>query len=276
MVNKAKAFLELIRPLTAVLGLTGACVGGILGGVQFFSIDLLLAMVIVFLMIAGANAFNDYFDRDIDKIAHPYRPIPSGKLSPREGLLFAYSCFFISLLLSFVINFINFGIVIVSIGLLILYEKYFKEVGFMGNVVIAFLSGMALVFGGAAVGQAHQALILALMAFLIMLGREILKDVQDVEADILKRVTLPMKLGRQNAFYIGSALIVISIVLIPIPVWLNILSLWYLIVIMPASLVFFYALFLAFQDLKNIGVTVDILRIGSGFALIGFIVGIIL
>ncbi|RLF33281.1 MAG: hypothetical protein DRN21_04125 [Thermoplasmata archaeon] len=275
VINKARSFLELIRPITVMLGLMGVFVGGILGGFHLVSLDLFFAMIVVVFMVAGAMALNDYFDMEVDKIAHLHRPIPSGRLSPKEGLRFAYVSFFIASLLSIFINVFSFGIVVFSIGLLVLYEKYFKDIGLAGNIVAAFISSMALIFGGVAVGQAHNALILAVMTFLIMLGREILKDVEDIDGDILTRVTLPMKIGRKNALYAGCLAIIATIALIPFPYWWNILSLWYIVIIIPAGMLFVYSIILVLKDIKNIGTTIEILRSGSAFALVGFIIGVL-
>jgi len=275
VINKARSFLELIRPITVMLGLMGVFVGGILGGFHLVSLDLFFAMIVVVFMVAGAMALNDYFDMEVDKIAHLHRPIPSGRLSPKECLRFAYVSFFIASLLSIFINVFSFGIVVFSIGLLVLYEKYFKDIGLAGNIVAAFISSMALIFGGVAVGQAHNALILAVMTFLIMLGREILKDVEDIDGDILTRVTLPMKIGRKNALYAGCLAIIATIALIPFPYWWNILSLWYIVIIIPAGMLFVYSIILVLKDIKNIGTTIEILRSGSAFALVGFIIGVL-
>ncbi|RLF62565.1 MAG: hypothetical protein DRN33_05455 [Thermoplasmata archaeon] len=275
LINKAGGFLELVRPLTVILGMMGVFAGGILGGLQFVSPDLILAMIVAAFMIAGSMALNDYFDMEVDKISHPDRPIPSGRLSPKEGLQFAYMSFFVALLLSTVINILSFGIVVFTIVLLIVYEKYLKNIGLAGNVVAAFISSIALIFGGAAVGQVNNALMLAIMTFFIMLGREILKDVEDMEGDTLTRVTLPMKIGRKNALYAGCLAIASTIALIPFPYWWNILSLWYIVIIVPAGILFAYSVLLVLRDIKNIGKTIEILRSGSAFALIGFIVGVL-
>ena len=73
-----------MRPFTSILGMAGAYIGGIVAGAPFFSIPLLLAMAVVFFVGAGSMPFNDYFDRDVDIISHPNRPIPSKRLSPQE------------------------------------------------------------------------------------------------------------------------------------------------------------------------------------------------
>jgi 4-hydroxybenzoate polyprenyltransferase len=275
LLQKAKGYIALIRPITALLAILGVFVGGILGGLQFFSIYLILAMIVVFFMVAGSMAINDYLDWKIDQLAHPTRPIPSGTILPKEALYFSCASFSIAVLLSMAINFLSFGIVVAGLGLLILYEKYYKNIGFFGNILAAFISGMALIFGGAAVGNVHYTFLLAAMTFFIMLGREILKDVQDVKGDALHRVTLPMTIGRKNALYVGCMFIAATVALVPFPYWWNILSFWYIVIIIPAALLFMYSILISLKDIKNIGISIEILRSGSAFALIGFILGIV-
>ena len=274
MNNILKSYLQLIRPVTALLAALGVFVGGILGGFHFVSVSLVLAMVVVFFMVAGSMALNDYLDRAIDQHAHPHRPIPSGRLSPHAALRFAYLSFFIALVLSALINILSFGIVVFSIFLLVIYEQYLKNIGLMGNILAGFISGMALIFGGASVGHVNNTILLASMTFLIMLGREILKDVEDVKGDSIQRVTLPMKIGQKRALYVGCSLVAATIALTPFPYWLNILNVWYIVVIIPAGVLFAYSILLVLRDIKHIGLTIEILRSGSAFALAGFILGI--
>jgi len=274
-VNKVKAYLTLIRPEMCVMGLIITFIGGVTGGFQYASFDLLLAMIAVFLMTAGSMAFNDYFDREIDKIAHPKRAIPSARLLPEEGLQFALLSFFIALVLSLAINMWCFGIIAFGMGFLVLYEKFFKNQALVGNIVVAFLSGVAFIFGGVSVGRPYDAVILSVIAFLVMLDREILMDVRDIEGDTLRRTTLPMKIGKKNTIYLGYMIMVTTIVLTPFPAFWNILSWWYLIIIIPVDLLFMYAILLSFKDIQNISRTTDIMRTGMAFGLIGFIVGVV-
>lgn len=272
---KLKSYVELIRPISAILGLFGTFVGGILGGFDNVSIKLFYAMIVVVLVTAGSMAFNDYFDRDVDKLAHPRRPIPSGRLSPKEALYFSYATFTLAVVISLFITLFNLALVLLSIALLFLYEHYFKDIGFAGNITVAFISSMALIFGGGAVGEADKAVILAVMTFLLMLGREILKDVQDIEGDKQFRTTLPMKIGRQKALYLGCILILITLALVPLPYLFHILSIWYIVVIVPASIILFYSIFIVIKDIDNIARTIEILRSGSLFALVGFVLGVL-
>ena len=56
---KSIAFLESMRPLTTLLGLAGAYIGGIVAGAPYISLPLLLAMIVVFLVGAVLIAVLD-------------------------------------------------------------------------------------------------------------------------------------------------------------------------------------------------------------------------
>ncbi len=265
--------LQLIRPVIALVAVLAVFAGGIVDGLHHVSPRLSLAMAAAFFMLAGANARNDYLDSEVDQQAHPERPIPSGRLPPKAALYFAYLSFALALLLSLFINMLGFGIIVAGIVLLAIYERYLKEVALAGNLLAAFFSGLAVVFGGIAVGRVYNTLPLAGMAFFVMLGREILKDVKDIKGDVFQRVTLPMAIGRKNALYLGCSAVAAATALAPFPYWLNALRVWYLVIVIPAALSWAYSLLLVLRDIQNIDITLEILRSGSALALVGFIVG---
>lgn len=275
MFEKLKYYIFMIRPKISIMALTGAFIGGSINGLEFITTDLILAVIIVFLMLGGANAFNDYFDREVDKIIHPKRAIPTGKLTEKECLYFAYSTFIISLILSSMINIYCFIMVVFTIGLLVLYEKLLKEMALVGNILAGFLGGLAFIFGGLAVERPYNATILALIAFLIMLAREILMDVRDIKGDIIQRKTLPMKIGVKNAIYFGSICVIIAVLITPLPFLWNILNWKYILLITPANCLFLYAIYLSLKNVKNTGRTTTILRTGGALGLLGFILGVV-
>lgn len=275
MLEKIKYYIFMIRPQISIMALTGAFIGGAINGLEFISIDLFLAVIVVFLMLGGANAFNDFFDREVDKIIHPKRAIPSGNLTEKECLYFSYLMFFSSLALSLIINIFCFFIVISTIILLITYEKIFKEMALLGNILAGFLGGMAFIFGGVAVGRPFTATILALMAFLIMLAREILMDVRDMKGDSLQRVTLPMKIGVKNAIYLGCICIFATILITPLPYFYSILNWKYLLLLIPADGLFVYSVLLVIKNEENTGRSTTIIRTGGALGLFGFVLGIL-
>ena len=274
--DKTKAIVESMRPKTIPLALIGVFIGGIVAdSASYVSFDLFLAVVAAFFVTAGSLIFNDYYDWKIDKVIHPERPIPSGRLLPKEGLYFAILSFCIALILSFLINAICFGIAVFSIGCIVLYDELLKNKGIIGNLVVAFVSSMSFIFGGAAVGQPLSSLILSIMAFFIFLGREILMDVRDIGGDMLARVTLPMQIGEKAATYVGCIFLAVTIILTPFPFIWGILSVWYLFTIILVDIIGVYVILLSFKKIRNIGKMADLVRIVAALGSIAFIVGVV-
>jgi geranylgeranylglycerol-phosphate geranylgeranyltransferase len=153
------------------------------------------------MITAGGNAMNDYFDRSIDSIIHKERPIPSKRLSPSMALVFGIGCFIAGFFLSIFINFLCLSIATINIAMLIIYEKYLKKRGFFGNISISYLVASIFLFGGAAVGNIVATAILAILAFLANMGREIMKDVEDIKGDEMERKTFPMKIVKTQRYF---------------------------------------------------------------------------
>ena len=79
IMKKALAYLEFIRPRNIIFGLILLFSGIFVGGnPPWISFQVLAALLSFSFAIAGNIAFNNYVDRDIDKIIHPKRPLPSG------------------------------------------------------------------------------------------------------------------------------------------------------------------------------------------------------
>ncbi len=135
---------------------------------------------------AFGYALNDYYDASSDRISRPDRPIPSGALTTRNVLLLSLACLAVSLLFTLALA-PPLRLLVAGAGLLVwLYNAHIKHTGLPGNLVVSLLAGFTLVFGGLSAGQAKHTLFPALLAFLVHLPREILKDVQDVEGDSLR------------------------------------------------------------------------------------------
>jgi geranylgeranylglycerol-phosphate geranylgeranyltransferase len=112
-------------------------------GTSFFDFwyDILIGAVVVFSFVAGGNSLNDYLDRDVDKVAHPERPVPSGRISPKTALWIAIATFVISIGSSLLLrNIESIAIVLAAIVVIILYEFKTKAMGLVGNLSIAFLT----------------------------------------------------------------------------------------------------------------------------------------
>jgi len=273
--KKAKAFIISIRPQTTPLGMVSVYVGGLVAGAVYDSINLLLAVISTFFVTAASMTFNDYFDWEIDKINHADRPIPKGIIKPKEMLYFSIAFFAIGITISFFVNLLCLGIAVISILLLIVYEKYSKNIGIVSNMTVAFISAISFTFGGAAVGNPYSSFILSIMTFFVMTGREIIMDIRDTEGDKLIRRSLPIQIGKKKASYVACVFLIITVILTPLPYTLNILNIWYLLAIIPVGIITLIIVILALRDIKNAAITAQLIRVALAIALVAFIIGII-
>jgi len=266
---------RLFRVELAIFGMICVLIGGIIGGFDYLNEKLIIAMIAVFFITSGSMGLNDYFDRDIDKKVHPDRPIPSGKITPMQGLTFSIILFSVSLILSVFINTLCLIIAVITIDLLILYETILKNQGIVGNMVVAFIIAISFIYGGASIGRPEMSLDFTALAFFLMLGREILMDVTDMEGDKLNRYTLPMKIGGRNATYIGCLFLSISILFLFIPGLIGIFPKYYLILILPVQAILIYSIILPLIKTENTGRSADLLLIAIAMGLPVFVFSII-
>lgn len=266
-------FAQLIRIGNCAMGVVGLLLAILIAtgtSILDFWYDVLVGSVVVFCFIAAANALNDYLDREVDKVAHPERPVPSGRISPTVALWVSIAAFVISvgssLLLS---NLESVAIVLVAVVVIILYELRTKAMGLVGNLSIAFLTASLFLLGGAMVGHIERTLDLAAMAFLATLGREVIKDVQDMEADF-DRTTLPKRIGKKNAGILASAAFLLAVGLSFLPYLEGVFGWEYLAAVAVADAIFIYSSIVHFQNPKK-GQTWA--KYGMLVALIAFLIG---
>lgn len=92
--NKAAAYWELTKPGIAFLVLISTSIGYYLGGKTMGGFDWAVFVPLIIgssLAAGGVAALNEYYERALDARMHRTmnRPLPSGRLSPREALIFA-------------------------------------------------------------------------------------------------------------------------------------------------------------------------------------------
>jgi geranylgeranylglycerol-phosphate geranylgeranyltransferase len=255
-------YIKILRPGNCMLACIGVIVGALIakgnGVLDIGNIpSMALACAVVFLSTAGGNVLNDYTDRDVDKINHPERPIPSGKIRPESAKMYAVALFALAFppaLLSTYWYTLT-AILCIAILLMLAYEFKYKAEGLPGNVIISVLSAMVFVFGGCAAGNPVLTIPFAIISFFGSLYREIVKDIEDVEGDFT-RCTLPKKVGKKNAGYIALAVLGMAILLSPLPLLLPDFMFWpktlYAIGIALSDIVFIYsALFTLKQPTKS-------------------------
>ena len=266
-------FLQLFRTGNAVMGIVGVVVASFMAaGLDIVDewVNLIISAVVVFMFICGGNALNDYIDHDIDRTAHPERPIPSGRMERKTALHAALVMLGGAVVVSFLtIDLECIAIVVIAAVLMVAYEVALKQRGFVGNVTIAVLTGMMFLLGGAVVGDAQDNVVVALMALLVSVGREISKDIEDIDSDE-GRLTLPMRIGTRNAAALACVFFVAGPVLSVLPmVWHSYGTLYYTVVV--ADAVFLYCAAVVFSDPHRAQKSAKIAMI---VALVSFILGV--
>lgn len=89
----------------------------------------------------------DYFDRELDAIAKPHRPIPSGRMSARTALAMMVLCCVAGAGYALLLNWRTLGLVGLALILGISYNNWFKARGLSGNLVRGGLTAFAFLFG---------------------------------------------------------------------------------------------------------------------------------
>ncbi|MBN1397540.1 MAG: geranylgeranylglycerol-phosphate geranylgeranyltransferase [Bacteroidetes bacterium] len=211
--KKIKAYIQLSRPvniLITVVSIPVACwIAG--AGIQDLPVVILAALTGA-LTAAGANAINDSFDIEIDKINRPDRPLPLGIITKREAQMMWLVVSAAAIGINFFINSLSLIIVILAVAVLYFYSARLKRTVLAGNITVAVMTGMAFIYGGTAVGHVERAFTPAVFAFLINFARELVKDVEDIEGDRKENaVTFPVRYGIGPALLLAALLLVILI-----------------------------------------------------------------
>jgi geranylgeranylglycerol-phosphate geranylgeranyltransferase len=248
--ERLRGLLDITRPVNAVaagvLTFIGAFVAGGLGSAGAIG----AAVGATVLATAAGNAINDYFDRDIDRINQPDRPIPRGAVTPREALAFSLLLFAGAVVFALTLPLAAIAIAVVNLLALVAYTEFFKGLPGIGNAVVGYLGGSTFLFGAAAVGDITAAVVvLFALAALSTVAREIIKDVEDIDGDRREGLhTLPIAIGERSSLWLAVALLAVALLASPIPYLIGTLGWPYLAVVAVADLLMVLAAAESFTD----------------------------
>lgn len=243
--SRLRAFVELVRAGNAVAAGILTFIGGFVeagipdNGSALGALG--LAVVATILAVGAGNAVNDYFDREIDRINRPSRPIPSGRVSARETLVFSGGLFIGAVAAVVTLPPTAIGIAAFNLAALLAYTEFFKGVPLLGNVVVAYLTGSTFLFGAAAlVGSNVRAdvVVLFVLAGLATLAREIVKDVEDTAGDRAEGLqTLPIVVGESAALGLAIVIMTAGVLASGYPFVRGTFGIAYLVLVIPADVV---------------------------------------
>ncbi len=205
------AVAELLKPITWFPPMWAFACGVVASGVavtEQWPLVLLGVLLAGPLVCATSQAVNDWFDREVDAINEPQRPIPSGRMPGRWGLYIAVAWTVISLLVALALGPWGFGAAAVGLLLAWAYSApplRLKVNGWWGNAAcgisyegLAWVTGAAVMAGGAMPGG--RSLALAALYSLGAHGIMTLNDFKSVQGDRQMGIgSLPVRLGVDGA-----------------------------------------------------------------------------
>ena len=277
MTGKASALFTLGRPFTSLLGAVAIFAASFVGSgdnIRAYGLEVGLAVVIGYLFTSASNALNDFFDRDIDRVNHPERPIPSGKISASTALIFSSTIFGVSVVLAVFLSLFSgvlvFLIVLTALLFQLTYDLKVKKKKTVGNLFIGFETVLAFLFGGIVVKNPNPVMFMAIASFLAITAREVVKDVEDIKGDIDK-VSLPKIIGIRRANMIALILISAAIATSVVSYYpLHVFGTGYFFAVLVADALFICSMPLLF---KNPNMARRMWKYGMLLALIAFIIG---
>ncbi len=170
------------------------------------------------LVCGTSQAVNDWFDRHVDAINEPDRPIPSGRIAGRWGLYIALIATGISALVAWALGPLVFVAALVGLALAWAYSAppfRFKTSGWIGPAVVGFTYEGLAWFTGAAVMLAGlpslQVLIVLALYSVGAHGIMTLNDFKAVEGDRETGLnSLPVVLGVSGAARLACAIMAVA------------------------------------------------------------------
>lgn len=207
--------LELLKPVTWFPPMWAFLCGAISSGISLTDhLFLVLGGIILAgpLVCAMSQAVNDWFDRHVDAINEPNRPIPSGRIPGAWGLYIAIFWTAISLIVSWSLGPWVFVATIVGSALAWAYSAppfRLKLNGWYGNAAVGFCyEGLAWFTGAAVLLGALPSWQIILVAVLYSLGAHgimTLNDFKALEGDRIMDVrSLPVQLGPVGAAKVAA------------------------------------------------------------------------
>jgi 4-hydroxybenzoate polyprenyltransferase len=163
-----RSYAQLVRLPNLPTALADICLGALAAsalpahGVAFAL--LLLASACLY---SAGMVFNDFFDREQDRRERPFRPLPSGRISPGKAVWLGMALVFIGVLLALLTGWTSFWVALCLVGAIFAYDGWLKHT-WAGPVAMGSCRFLNVLLGVSASGSllwprgAHLALIVGL------------------------------------------------------------------------------------------------------------------
>ena len=205
-------------------------VGEIIATPYFIGQAALFGYLTGFFLLAAGNIVNDYFDRDVDAINEPERPLPSGSVSLAQAVSFAIILCSLGLLFAAQSGIWTSILAVASLAVMMGYNSKFKKTGLPGNALVSLNVAVPFIYGGLVVGKLPWTLLIfATLAFISNVGREVVKGIVDVAGDRVKGISsIAVRMGNAYAAKQGAAWFLVAVALSVLPLALGLVSNYYI------------------------------------------------
>jgi chlorophyll/bacteriochlorophyll a synthase len=222
---RPRALVELLKPVTWFAAMWALACGVVSAGVPILDNWLRIAGAVLLagpLVCGTSQAANDWFDRHVDAINEPQRPIPSGRVPGRWGLGLAVVWTLLSLAVGAALGVWVLVATVVGLAIAWAYSApplRLKLNGWFGNTAVGLCYEGLPWFTGAAALTAqlpdHRITALALLYSIGAFGIMVLNDFKAVEGDRQMGIlTLPVQLGVDNAAALACAVMALPQVVV--------------------------------------------------------------
>jgi chlorophyll synthase len=221
--SKLALILRFLKPVTWIpvmwSFLCGAVASGALGWKEIFSYKFLLGMLLTGPLASGTcQMLNDYFDRDLDEINEPNRPIPGGAMSLKNATILIAVWSVLSVITGYMIHPLIGLYVVIGIINAHLYSANpikLKKRLWAGNIIVAvsyliipWIAGEIAFSPNFTFSSLQPSLIVAGLFTLSSTGTMTINDFKSIEGDRQIGIrTLPVVFGESNAAIIAAVLI---------------------------------------------------------------------
>lgn len=217
---ESRAVLELFKPVTWFAAMWAYMCGAVSSGQPLApNLHLLLGGMILAgpMVCASSQAVNDWYDRHVDAINEPGRPIPSGRIPGQWGLYLAILWSAVSLLLGLALGIWAFAATLLAVFLAWAYSApplRLKQNGWWGNAAvglsyegIAWFTGAAVMLGA----LPHPLILFLALAYSIGAhGIMTLNDFKSIDGDTRMGIrSLPVQLGPDRAARLACAVMAV-------------------------------------------------------------------
>jgi geranylgeranylglycerol-phosphate geranylgeranyltransferase len=283
--GKLRGYLRLMRPINCFMMGVAVLVGASLASLNSVSaswLNLVYGFITGFTLTAASMAINDYYDRKIDAINEPGRPIPSGLVKPGEALGFALALTMVGFVAAYLTNTAYPYCLVTAViawTVFVGYTTVGKQTGLPGNFLVSLVVSIPFVYGSVAVAnevRLNVLLFASTLPFLSNTGREITKGIVDVQGDRTQNVkTLAVRYGEKRAAVAAAVFYLSAVCLSPLPWLLGVVSFWFvpLVALTDVGLVASSVMLLKNHSRENARRVKNTVLIWFIFGLLAFIVG---